>query len=49
MPLARFVTGVYFIVVMAGAGVVCGQDYPAKPIRIIAAAAGGGGDTDARE
>src|SRR4029077_10184278 len=34
--------------VTAYAGVVCGQDYPNKPVRILAAAAGGGGDFTAR-
>ena len=27
-----------------GAGAVCGQDYPGKPVRIVTSAAGGGGD-----
>ena len=30
-------------------GVVCGQDYPNKPMRVITAAAGGGGDFVARK
>ena len=36
-------------IMSAGAGVVAGQDYPSKPIRIITAGAGGGSDFDSRQ
>src|SRR5262245_48195720 len=32
-----------------GAAAVCGQDYPSKPIRIITAPTGGGGDVAVRQ
>jgi tripartite-type tricarboxylate transporter receptor subunit TctC len=44
-----FASGIFPAVVMvAGSGVVAAQDYPAKTVRIVAAAAGGGGDFQGR-
>ena len=49
MLIPRFVVGMSSVVaIMFGAGVVCGQGYPNKPIRIVAAPAGGGNDFTAR-
>src|SRR5688572_2434956 len=50
MLMSRSVTGILSFALMAlGAGVVSGQDYPAKPIRIVTSAVGGGSDFIARE
>ena len=35
-------------VMTIGAGAACGQDYPARPVRMVAPAAGGGADISAR-
>ena len=46
----RLVVGIFsFGVLGLAAGVVSGQDYPSKPIRIITLAAGGGSDFTARQ
>ena len=45
----RFALGIFSVGMMVpGAGVVLGQEYPNKPIRIVTAAAGSGGDVTAR-
>ena len=45
MLLPRFVAGAFVVATMAlGTGVVSGQNYPNKPIRIVTSAAGGGAD-----
>ena len=47
---SRFVVSVLSVGLMgSGAGVVSGQDYPNKPIRLITPAAGGGADFTARQ
>lgn len=47
--LARLVVSMLSVgVVVLGAGAVCGQEYPNKPIRVVAPLAGGGGDFAAR-
>ena len=49
MSVTRFFAkALAFGVVVLGAGVVWGQDYPSKPIRILTSAAGGGGDFTTR-
>jgi tripartite-type tricarboxylate transporter receptor subunit TctC len=49
MLIARFVARVVSVcLVLFATGTVSGQDYPNKPIRIVAGAAGGGGDFAAR-
>jgi tripartite-type tricarboxylate transporter receptor subunit TctC len=49
MLIARFVVWICVVIMMViGAGVVSGQDYPNRPIRIVTGAAGGGGDFAAR-
>jgi tripartite-type tricarboxylate transporter receptor subunit TctC len=49
MLIKRFVAWMFSIGMMVlGAGVVFGQNYPNKPIRIVASAAGGSGDFAAR-
>ena len=49
MSIARVVAGVLLAGLMtAGAGLVRGQDFPAKPIRILTGAPGGSGDITAR-
>ena len=50
MLLSRFVVGMLSVgLVVLSAGVVSGQDYPNKVIRIVTAAAGGGSDFNARQ
>ena len=50
MLIPRFFAGISVIGLMAlSAGVVSGQDYPNKTIRIVTAAAGGGSDFNARQ
>ena len=44
-----FLTTFFLGSVAAGAGAAHGQDYPAKPIRIVTAPAGGGGDMLSRQ
>ena len=45
MTLTRFVSWIFtFEVMIFGAGTVCGQDYPNRPIRLVTAAPGGGTD-----
>ena len=49
MLILRFIVWMLSVVLMVlGAGVVSGQNYPNKPIRIITGAAGGGSDFGAR-
>ena len=49
MALSRFMVGIFSLGLMVlGANVVSGQDYPNKSIRIVAAAAGGSNDFTAR-
>ena len=49
MSMTRIVAWIFSIGMMVpGAGVVSGQTYPNKPIRIVTASAGGGADFDAR-
>jgi len=49
MLIKRFVEWMFSIGMMVlGAGIVFGQNYPNKPIRIVASAAGGSGDFAAR-
>ena len=49
MPMTRYIVGIVSVGLMVlGAGVVSGQDYPNRPIRIITAQAGTGSDFDAR-
>ena len=49
MLMPRFVAWTCSIGLMAvGAGVVCAQNYPTKPIRIVTSAAGGSGDIASR-
>ena len=50
MLQARAFAGILFVcAVMPGAGVVCGQDYPNKPVRIVTSTAGGANDFTARQ
>ena len=49
MLLSRFIAGMLSVgLTVAGAGVVSGQDYPSKPIRIYTTTAGGGSDFASR-
>ena len=49
MLIPRFVAWMFpFGLMVLGAGVVSGQDYPNKPIRIVTGASGGGGDFASR-
>src|SRR5258706_5710658 len=49
MSLQRFVASIFFMAAMLlRITVALGQDYPAKPIRIVTVAAGGGADLTAR-
>jgi len=49
MRIPRYVAGMFLIgLVVAGAGSVSAQDYPSKPVRVIASGAGGGTDFSAR-
>ena len=49
MSASRCITGLFTLALMVpGAGLVCAQDYPNKPIRLITAPAGGGTDFVAR-
>ena len=49
MRIPRYVAGMFLIVFVGlGADMVSGQDYPNKPIRVIASGAGGGTDFSAR-
>ena len=49
MLLSRLVAGMLSVgLVVPGAGVVYGQDYPNKTIRIVTATAGGGSDFTSR-
>ena len=50
MLMPRFVVSIYLVGVIAlGAGMVSGQDFPNKPIRIATAGAGGGSDFISRQ
>src|SRR4029077_21043321 len=50
MLMRRFATGMFSIGVMVlGAGVVSGQNYPNKPIRIVSSGPGGSVDFMARQ
>jgi tripartite-type tricarboxylate transporter receptor subunit TctC len=50
MPLARDVIGIVSAgILLLGAGVAPGQEYPNKPIRVITSEVGGGNDRIARE
>ena len=50
MLLPRLVARMLSVSVLAlGSGMVSGQDYPSKPIRIITGSAGGGNDTTSRD
>ena len=48
MPIPRVVAKTMLIALMWGAGAICGQTYPSKPIRMIAPEAGGTNDFVAR-
>lgn len=49
MLLPRFIAWISFVAMAAlGTGVVCGQNYPNRPIRIVTSEAGGGADFVAR-
>ena len=49
MSMTRIVVGMLWVgLLVLGAGVVTGQDYPIKPIRILAGSVGGNSDTTAR-
>src|SRR5262245_26627977 len=49
MSLPRLVVSIFSLASLgAASGVVCGQDFPSKPIRIVTTAAGGGSDTTVR-
>ena len=49
MLLSRFVAGAASVgLLILGIGVVCGQEYPTKPIRVVTSLAGGGNDFTAR-
>ncbi len=49
MRVTRFFVWMFSVGVMVlGAGLVSGQDYPNKPIRIVTSTAGGGTDVMAR-
>jgi tripartite-type tricarboxylate transporter receptor subunit TctC len=49
MLLSRFIAGMLPVgPILLAAGVVSGQDYPNKPVRIVTATPGGGGDFAAR-
>jgi tripartite-type tricarboxylate transporter receptor subunit TctC len=50
MLISRIATWSFSIGLMiSGSGIVCGQDYPTKSVRIVAPAVGGGGDFVARQ
>lgn len=49
MPLPRLIAGMFLVgLLVSGAGVVCGQTFPSKPLRIVTSEAGGGSDFAAR-
>ena len=49
MLTTRFIVSLFLTVMTAlGVGVVAGQDYPSKPIRILTSLAGSGNDAAAR-
>ena len=49
MLLSRLIVGMWPVGLMVlGAGAVCGQDFPNKPIRVVAGSLGGGSDFTAR-
>ena len=48
MLKTRFAVAICSLSVVVGAGPVCGQDYPNRPVRLFTAAAGGGSDFVAR-
>ena len=48
MLIPRLVASIFTIVTMVGAGGVCGQAYPNKPIRLVTAEIGGSNDLASR-